>query len=265
MQQIQNLRLIVSLTVILIIIFFPAQSYGAKLWSTEKSYNSTGYFFGPGAFTKEQKLFAITIDNISFFSKNDFLVPFSNNGPQEPNTCGEREFRGEVDGRFSNGLKINENADMCVATIAGTKLLIGVVEGGPYEGLQYNITTSQGDIVMTMDLALDLGIGERGVITIPFYGTSGEVIVPKSLQSVGGGKGVDQAGIYKSGDVLKGKVGDFNDNGLIDGTLVATGNLPLSSPIYPGQPFAMVRQFETDIPYKGRLYADLQAIKNNKP
>jgi hypothetical protein len=104
---------------------------------------------------------------------------------------------------------------------------------------------------MAMDLTIDLGIGPRGIIKIPFYGTTGTVTVPPSLQTQNGDKGVDQAGKLPSGTTIAGRVGDFNRDGYIDGTLVAVGVMPLTSPIYPGQPFAMVRNFETDIPVGG--------------
>jgi len=242
--------------VIIMLVVLSNQSIASRLWSTDYSLNGPGSFFGPGAFTAKQKLFSIEIKNISFLSEVNFVVPFFNNGESLPNICGEENFRGNIDGRFSSGEKINENANMCVATIAGTKLLVGVIENGPYNGRQYNIVSNEGDIIMTMDLALDLGIGDRGVIKMPFYGTSGKVTVPYSLQTQGGKTGIDQAGIYPSGSILEGRVGDFNNDGWIDGTLVAVGNLPLNAPIYPGQPFAMERHFETDIPIRGRVYAN---------
>ena len=58
----------------------------------------------------------------------------------------------------------------------------------------------------------------------------------------------------KTGETLSGRVGDFNGDGFIDGTLVAVGVMPLTSPVYPGQPFAMSRNFETDILIDGAVY-----------
>lgn len=240
-------------------------AHAAKLWSTSDSYLGSGEFYGPGAFTAKQPLFEIELNNLSFFTDVNFVTPFVNNAGAEPNICGEKEFKGEVDGKLSNGIAVNENADICSAVIAGTHMLIGVVDGGPHQGQQYNVTMDDGNIVMTMDLALDLGIGEKGVIKLPFYGTTGSLEVPASLQTLKGEKnGVDQAGKFAAGTKLEGRIGDFNNDGWIDGTLVAVGHMPLDSPIYPGQPYAMHRNFETDIPIKGVLYGNVKGLIANK-
>lgn len=237
----------------------------AKLWSTSETFLGSGEFYGPGSFTARQPLFEIELNNLSFFTDVDFVTPFANNGAAEPNTCGEKEFKGEIDGKLSDGTRINENADICSTTIAGTRMLIGVIEGGPHMGQQYNVTMDDGNIVMTMDLGLDLGIGAKGVVRLPFYGTTSELEVPKSLQSLKGEKGgVDQAGKFPSGTKLSGRIGDFNNDGWIDGTLVAVGNMPLDSPIYPGQPYAMHRNFETNIPIKGVLYGNIKDLRETK-
>ena len=235
-------------------------TFAAKLWSNSQSFLGPGLFYGPGTFTAEQPLFEIELNNLSFYSDVNFVTPFVNNGGDRPNTCGEKQMTGQIDGRLSNGIRINENANMCLAVIAGTRMFVGVVEGGPHQGQQFNVTLDDGNIVMTMDLGLDLGIGDEGVIKLPFYGTTGELTVPYSLQTVSGKLGVDQAGIYQSGTKLKGRIGDFNGDGWIDGTLVAVGNMPLNSLIYPGQPYAMHRNFETNIVIGGLPYVNVSAL-----
>lgn len=241
-------------------------AYGATLWSNSESFLGAGKFYGPGAYVADQDLFEIVINNLSFTTKVDFVTPFYNNGPEEPNTCSDREFSDSPDGKLSNGLLINENADMCLAVIAATEMMFAVIEGGPHQGQQLNVTLDNGDIVMTMDLALDLGIGEKGVVKLPFYGTTGSVTVPQSLQTQMGDKGVDQAGKFVSRTILTGRIGDFNHDGWIDGTLVAVGNMPLSSPIYPGQPYAMHRNFETNIPISGQVFGNVKAlVEKSKP
>lgn len=237
---------------------------GLTLWSTPGSYLGPGKFFGPGANMADQELFPVIIRNMIFVSERDFVTPFANNGPLEPNIFGEVHFRGEVDGRLSDGSLINENVDIWPYRIGGMDLLIAVIAGGPHQGQQLSITSDQGEVLMTMDLALDLGIGDRGVVRLPFYGTTGSVVVPYSLQTQGGGKGVDRAGPIPSGAVLNGRIGDFNRDGWIDGTLVAAGTLPLSSPIYPGQPYALVRHFETDIPIDGAIFGDVASLKRSR-
>lgn len=242
-------------------VLLAVESKAAILWSNKLSYLGPGLFYGPGAFTEKQLLFDIELNNLAFFTSVDFVTPFFNNGPLEPNTCSEKQFRGKVDGRLSNGQRVNENANMCSATIAGTQLMVGVIEGGPHQGQQFNLALSDGNIVMTMDLALDLGIGDIGIIKLPFYGTTGELVVPKSLQTVSGGEGVDRAGIFLSGTRLRGRIGDFNNDGWIDGTLVAVGTMPLDSPLYAGQPYGMHRNFETNIDIKGLVYGNVEALQ----
>lgn len=250
-----------SSRLLLLLLLVPGgTTWGLTLWSTPESYLGTGQFFGPGEFLEEQELFAVVIHNMTFVTERDFLTPFENNGPAEPNLCAEKAFRGEVDGRLSNGLLINENADTCLMNLAGVELLPAVVAGGPYMGQQISVTSDDGHVVMTMDLALDLGVGERGVVVLPFYGTTGSLEVPYSLQTQQGGKGIDRAGVLESGSVIHGRIGDFNGDGWIDGSLVAVGTLPLDSPIYPGQPYAMYRTFETDIPIAGAVFGNVREL-----
>jgi hypothetical protein len=117
-----------------------------------------------------------------------------------------------------------------------------------------------GNIIMVMNLALDLGIGERGVIRMPFYGTTGTVTVPEPLPSPTGAPSPAQAGPLRSGETIAGRIGDFDGDGYIDGTLVAAGVMPPSSPIYPGQPWVMVRNFETDVRIDGALSGSAQTV-----
>jgi hypothetical protein len=233
----------------------------ATLYSTPDSYLGSGRFYGPGSYTEPQPLFPVVIRNMVWITEKDFVTPFFNNGAAEPNILAEKGTRGVVDGKLSNGLLINENADIYPAKVAGTDVVIAIVNGGPHNGLQVSSTTPTGEVTMTMDLALDLGVGEKGVVRLPFYGTTGSLTVPYSIQTQQGGKGVDQAGELASGSVVTGRIGDFNDDGWIDGTLVAVNTMPLDSPLYPGQPYVIVRHFETDIPIDGALYGNVEALK----
>lgn len=233
----------------------------ATLYSTPESYLGAGRFYGPGAYLEPQPLFPVVIRNMVWITEKDFVTPFVNNGAAEPNIMAEKGTRGVVDGKLSNGLLINENADIYPAKVAGADVIIAVVDGGPHNGLQVSLTSDAGEVTMTMDLAMDLGVGEKGVVRLPFYGTTGSVTVPYSLQTQMGGKGVDQAGEIPSGSVLTGRIGDFNNDGWIDGTLVATTTMPLSSSLYPGQPYVIVRHFETDIPIDGARYGDVKGMQ----
>ena len=107
---------------------------------------------------------------------------------------------------------------------------------------------------MTMDFIFDMGIGEGGIIKMPFYGTTGEVTLPPSLQTqMGLEGGHDYAGSLKSGDKLQGRIGDSDNDGMLDGAIVVVGNMPMNSILLPGAPYALIRNFETDLPYDGEL------------
>lgn len=237
-----------------------ATSVGAAtLWSLPSSYLGTGYFYGPGAYAVPTPLFSVRIHNLAFTSDRDFVTPFWNNGGELPNITAEQAFP-PADGRLSDNALINENVDLDVFSLAGTRFLPAVVRGGEFQGQQVAVTMKDGNLVMVMDLALDLGIGPRGIIRIPFYGTTGTVTVPQPLLDKAGSPLPAQAGPLRSGETLSGRIGDFNDNGFIDGTLVAAGVMPADSPLFPGQVFVMSRNFETDIPLEGARLGSPQAV-----
>lgn len=228
-------------------------AWANNLWSVPGSFLGTGYFFGPGAYMTPTPLFPVMIRNLAFTSQQNFVTPFWNNGAAEPNVKSEKDFP-PVDGLLSDGTKINENVDLGTFTLAGVRFLPAVAEGGQYFGQQQAATAADGNVTMDMDLLLDLGIGEKGIIRIPFHGTTATLTIPEPLADAKGAPRAKQAGLLKTGETISGRIGDFNNDGFIDGTLVAIGVMPLSSPVYPGQPFAMSRNFETDIPIEGAVY-----------
>lgn len=231
----------------------------ATLWSVPGSYLGTGYFFGPGAYMTPTPLFPVMIRNLAFTTAQNFVTPYWNNGAEAPNVSSEKDFP-PVDGLLSDGTRINENVDLGTFTLAGARFMPAVGEGGEFAGQQQAMTQADGNVVMVMDLLLDLGIGPKGVIRIPFHGTTGTLTIPAPLARPQGPAGARGAGPLRTGETIAGRVGDFNGDGYIDGTLVAVGVMPLSSPVYPGQPFAMSRNFETDIPIDGSLAGSAQAV-----
>ena len=242
-----------SLAVGLFLAAFLPAAWSANLWSVAGSYLGTGYFFGPGSYMTPTPLFPVMIRNMAFNTPLNFVTPFWNNGAEEPNVKSEKDFP-PVDGLLSDGSKINENVDLGTFTLAGVRFLPAIGEGGEYAGQQQAMTQADGNVEMVMDLVLDLGIGPKGIIRIPFHGTTGSLTIPSPQTTAQGVAGASQAGPLKTGETISGRVGDFNGDGFIDGTLVAVGVMPLSSPVYPGQPFAMSRNFETDIPIDGVVY-----------
>lgn len=254
-------RRIWSAAIFSLLLSLPMGVQAFSLWSTLDTHMGPGKFIGPGKYSADQELFEMVLSNIAFTTKEEFLIPFYNNGEHTPNVCGELDLDDKPDGKLSNGLEINENADMCLANIAGTDMHIGVTQGGPLQGqLHFSILDNQ-EIIVAMDIAFDLGIGEKGVIKMPFYGSTDKVQIPQSIQTqldIPGG--TDSAGEYTSGSWIEGKVGDFDNDGWLDGTLVSAGNIPLDSPVFPGQPYAMIRHFELDIPAGGFVLGDVKSV-----
>ncbi len=233
-------------------------AFSATMYSTEESYMGAGVFYGPGTM-KDSVLFGVVIRNIAFSSPLSFVTPFINNGVGEPSICGERELEKVPDGVLSDGkTKVNENVDVCSLELNNIKMLAAIIDGGPHQGQQIATTTHDGNMIMTMDFALDMGIGSGGVIKIPFYGTTGEVTLPFSLQTqLGIEGGIDRAGSLKPGDKISGRLGDYDKDGMLDGAIVVAGNMPLDSVFLPGAPYALIRYFETDIAYDGSVFGKL--------
>ncbi len=203
----------------------------------------------------------MVLRNLLFSTTSDLLIPFQNNGGDEPNVCGEYGAADSVDGKLSSGLFINENIDMCLARIADTNMLIAVVKDNDLQGQAHFSIVDSNQLIVSMDIAFDLGIGDKGVIKMHFSGTTDEVVIPYSLQTqlniLGG---TDSAGIHASGTRLNGRLGDFDNDGWLDGTLVSVGNIPLDSPVFPGQPYAMVRHFVLDVPVDGHYLGNVKAV-----
>jgi hypothetical protein len=227
------------------------------VYSNHASFMKSGTFYGPGKLA-DSTIFDITIRNVVFVSDGTFITPFSNDGKEGPHTAGEIATESVPNGMFSDGMTpINENADAGPFALNGTTFLAGIAAGGPHHGEQ--LALMQNDtMIMTMDLVLDMGIGEAGMVKMPFYGTTADVVVPLSLQTqMGLPGGIDRAGSLLSGARISGRLGDFNHDGFLDGAIVVAGNLPLTSIFMPGAPYALIRYFDTDMPVKGQMVGRL--------
>jgi len=238
---------------------FASGTAGAfTVFSIKDSYMGAGTFYGPGRLPASP-LFDVTIHNVAFTSATTFVTPFFNNGGEEPNVQGEIATSDKPDGYFSDGkTPINENADVGPFELNGTKVLVGIGGGGAHQGEQLSVLLDRHTMIMTMDIVFDMGIGASGVVAASFYGTTQEATLPQSIQTqLGIEGGTDRAGPLKSGDKIHGRLGDFNSNGLLDGAIVVTGNMPLTSVFMPGAPYALIRYFETDMPYTGVLAGKL--------
>lgn len=234
------------------------EGHSFTVYSTGESYMGAGLFYGPGRLP-DSVLFDVVIRNVAFTSAATFVTPFFNNGEAEPNVSGEIATSARPDGYFSDGVTpINENADVGPFDLSGTLFLVGIGGGGAHQGEQISVLLDGHTMIMTMDIVFDMGIGAAGIVAAPFYGTTGEAILPASIQTqMGFPGGIDRAGSLNAGDVLRGRLGDFNGNGMLDGAIVVTGNMPLTSVFMPGAPYALIRYFETDMPYAGEWIGEL--------
>lgn len=253
---------VVNLSAAAVTLLLTGAAQAATMYSVQDSYMGPGKFYGPGRL-RDTEIFDVKITGIGFTAPGHYVTPFANNGAAEPNLCGEREL-GRATGMLSDGVtRINENVDACTFMLNDAGVLVAIIEGGGHEGQQVAVTLEDhGEItmIMTMDFAIDMGVGKGGVIRLPFYGTTGEVVVPASLQTqMGIDGGVDLAGSLKPGDRIRGRLGDFDGNGVLDGAIVVAGNIPLDSIFMPGAPYALIRYFETDVPYDGAPVGKLPA------
>ncbi|KOR29602.1 hypothetical protein TI04_08185 [Achromatium sp. WMS2] len=256
-------NIIISIISTLTLQFNPAAAF--TVYSIKDSFMGPGIFYGPGRLA-DSLLFDVVIRNVAFTSAGTFVTPFFNNGAAEPNVRGEIATTDNPDGYFSDGTTpINENADVGPFELSGSPFLVGIGGGGAHQGEQISVLLDNHLMIMTMDIVFDMGIGPAGVISAPFYGTTGEATLPPSIQTkLGYPGGIDRAGSLKAGDKIRGRLGDFDGNGMLDGAIVVTGNLPLNSIFMPGAPYALIRYFETDMPYNGALIGKLPGTAANR-
>jgi hypothetical protein len=207
-----------------------------------------GHFFGPGPIVPDTALPNGRLRNIEFD-----LARFR----------GHCQFRnsGGAGALLSDGrTRINQNIDAGRLFIGGgtSPILLAAVDGGPHHGTEQYYLDAQYRFVWRVDIALDPGF-EEGIIRLDdFVLTTGVARVRRSLQSEASQPGgYDQAGSLAAGDYLAGRVGDFDEDGMLDGVLVAAPNVPMEADMLPGAPVGNRRGFRTDIPIQASLSAEL--------
>jgi hypothetical protein len=242
----------------------PGVADAFTVFSTDQSLNNSGIFYGPGKLP-DSKIFNVLIRNVVFLGDRTFVTPFVNNGAEGPLSTGEREIEKAPNGMLSDGITpVNENADTGPFELNGIPFLAVIAGGGKHGGEQISVM-HDGNMIMTMDIGFDMGIGEGGVVTFPFYGTTGEVTVPYSLQTqLGLAGGTDRAGSLKSGDKIHGWLGNAAQDGFLSGSLVVAGNMPMSSIFMPGAPYALTRNFQTDMPVDGQRVGRLPGSQEQR-
>lgn len=207
-----------------------------------------GHFYGPGPIAPDTALPVGYLHNIRFDEKHfSGYAQFTNDGSENA--------------LLSDGkTQINQNIEAGVLDIGGgsNPVTLVAVKGGPNNGREYYSLGDDYSLNWKVDLALDPGFAE-GIISMDnFRLTTGLIKIAYSVQTdkdIPGG--YDQAGSLKSGQYLTGRVGDFDQNGFMDGIVVAAPRVPIESAMLPGSPVGNQRGFETDIPLPAHLASEL--------
>lgn len=210
-----------------------------------------GTFHGPGQLP-DSPLPTGLLGHIHF---NRFLTgetAFFNNGEAPPNAP-EPGLNGKNDGRLSDGTPFNEHVWGGIAEVGrgAMRFMVVVASNGPNRGTEKYTLEDDLNWRINTDLALDPGFPEGIVVSKDIRISSGVVWVPRSLQSERGIEGgQDRAGSLPSGVAVVGRLGDYDGDGFLDGSIVGGSNVPLTNILVPGAPVVQRRNFVSDIPVK---------------
>jgi hypothetical protein len=207
-----------------------------------------GYFFGPGPIVPNTVLPEGRLTNIHFDLRSwRGYCEFHNDG--RPNS------------KLSDAqTRINQNIDAGHLLIGGgtSPILLAAVDGGPHHGREEYALDEHYRLVWRVDIALDSGFPEGIIRLNDFVLTTGVARIARSQQSVRGEPGgYDQAGTLSSGTFIAGRLGDFDQDGFLDGVLVAAPNVPLAADMLPGAPVGNQRGFRTNLPLEPWLSLEL--------
>ena len=209
-----------------------------------------GQLFGPGPLP-DQPLDPGGLENLHLAAPFTGAIPPFNNGAAEPNLPGELRQGKVIDGLLSDGAEANEHVDVGFVSLMNGRfnLFLAAVQDGGHHGwinffLDRNLHWTIYD-----DIGIDPGFPVGVVKFRDFIFSTGPRVLPVSRQTENGAPaGVDQAGSVASGEVIPGRLGDDDFDGLLDGMFNAIGRFPYDSVMLPGAPFAQTRVFTTNIP-----------------
>lgn len=208
------------------------------------------HLYGPGPFP-DQALPSAWLRKLSLDTSLKGLVRGENNLQEKPNVSGEVLQGKEVDGKLSDGTLINENIDMANAVIMNGQfnLLLAAVFGGPNNGDTHLYMDEMANWWIKDDIAIDPGFAE-GIVKIDDFTFSTQPrVIPVSVQTEKGYPGgTNRIGSLEAGRVARGRLGDTNGDGFLDGVFNAIGRFPMESIFLPGAPFVQLFEFTSDIP-----------------
>lgn len=230
--------------------FAAHDSSAYSLWSTHDSRTDTGELY---LAHDSAKLGELRVRHLLLVGPSDWLIPFDNNGPDAPNVCAALETL--VD---RPGTRINENVDSCPTVLSSGELSILVVDGGRHQGNQLATISPSGEVAMSADVLLRFA--NLPEIRTSFYATSGVAKVPPELRSQAADIARRVPWMAAGPGELRGRIGDFDGNGWVDGTVVAVGTLPEGAAAKAGTQYLLIRHFETDLPVAGVLSGNVKAL-----
>jgi hypothetical protein len=207
-----------------------------------------GFFFGPGPIVPDTTLPDGRLTNIHFDLRAwRGYCEFHNDGRHASRLSDSRT-------------RINQNIDAGHLLIGGSNspILLAAVDGGPHHGREEYVLDSHYRLVWRVDIALDSGFAEGIIRLNDFVLSTGVARIARSQQSATGEPGgYDQAGTLSSGTYITGRLGDFDQDGFLDGVLVAAPNVPIAADMLPGAPVGNQRGFRTNVPIEPWLSLEL--------
>lgn len=222
-----------------------------------------GEFFGPGhAVYNETGIVGVNrfvdaeVRNIVLTGPLTGFVQFFNNGADEPNVIAEKlQNGGIVDGLASDGTLINENGDTALrlnfsdpATGESADVMVIPTLSDLTPDGSEPILPDNGNLTFNPTVVADPADPTK-VVHFKVVFTTGAKTVPLSLKTQKGlGGGVDSAGPLKSGRVIVGRLGDYDQDGFLDGKLVQAENAPLELVVGRGNPIAQKRPWTSNVP-----------------
>jgi hypothetical protein len=209
-----------------------------------------GTFHGPGSLPDSSCPGGL-LSHIQFRKPLTGETAFFNNGPTPPNVPGDQEIDNVLDGRLSDGSPFNEHVWGGIAEVGGgaIRLMTVVTANGPNKGREIYRLDPGFHLEITVDLAMDPGFPEGIIVRENLRISTGLLRVPLSLQTAQGvAGGQDRAGSLPSQTPILGRLGDFDQDGFLDGIIAGAANVPLGHMFSPGAPVLLERRFVSDIP-----------------
>jgi hypothetical protein len=207
-----------------------------------------GHFFGPGPIVPDTELPDGRLTHIRFdFRTWHGFCEFSNDG-RSGSLLSDKQTR------------INQNIDAGQLLVGGgtSPILLAAVDGGPHHGREEYTLDEQYRLVWRVDIALDSGFPEGIIRLNDFVLSTGVARIARSQQSDRGEPGgYDQAGTLLSGTYIAGRLGDFDQDGFLDGVLIAAPTVPMEADMLPGAPVGNQRGFRTDLPISPGISLEL--------